>query len=101
MPINYDSASNLEVIVRNANHCEANAMGLMISAHHFKTEPFDAALLAIAPLWRSANQEELEDFFSTWEPLLRTDNPEDSVVSDFVKALSAFVSKLMDEPREF
>ena len=53
MRIDHGDAIVLEGIVRNVFSCERAGMGGYIDADHFESEPFDAALIALAPLWKS------------------------------------------------
>lgn len=92
--IKYEIGSNLESIVRNVYSCGEGGMGGIISTTHLREQPFDAALLAIAPLWRKGNYQELEQFFSEWEPQMRSPSLNDKTASDFEKALAALVSEL-------
>lgn len=52
MRISHNDAILLENIVRNVFNCDRGSMGGFIDADHFESEPFDAALIAISPLWQ-------------------------------------------------
>ena len=51
MRISHNDAIVLESIVRKVHLCDRAGMGGYIDADHFETNPFDAALIAIAPIW--------------------------------------------------
>ena len=53
MRIKHGDAVVLEAIVRGVFNCERGGMGGLIDADHFEREPFDAAIIAIAPLWEN------------------------------------------------
>ncbi len=52
MRIDHSSAITLESIVRRVHSCNRAGMGGYIDADHFESSPFDAALIALAPLWK-------------------------------------------------
>jgi len=53
MRIDHSSAITLESIVRRVHLCDRAGMGGYIDADHFEPSPFDAALIALAPLWKN------------------------------------------------
>ena len=94
MSINHGDAVTLEQIVRSVFACDRTGMGGYIDADHFESAPFDAALIALAPLWQKATFQEIEDFLSKWEqPLRNTDNKGVDVQS-YVKELDSLVELL-------
>ena len=62
MRITHSDAIVLESVVRNVFSCDRAGMGGYIDADHFESAPFDAALIALAPLWQKADFHEIEDF---------------------------------------
>lgn len=54
MRISHSDAITLEGIVRDVFLCNRGEMGGYIDADHFESQPFDAALIALAPLWQKA-----------------------------------------------
>ena len=71
MRIKHEDAVVLEAIVRRTFNCERGGMGGFVDADHFEREPFDAAIIAIVPLWQRSNPKEIEEFLrvvmmSTW-----------------------------------
>lgn len=87
MRIDYSSTLMLETVGRNVYSCSRSGMDGYIDAAHFEKEPFDAALIALSPLWKNANFNDLEDFLVKWECLrgLETSNSVD--VSAYVQEL--------------
>ena len=96
MKISHDYAVTLEGIVRRVHSCERSGMGGYIDADHFEPSPFDAALIALAPLWKRADFHEIEDFLYKWENLLRCDNNEPVDVLSYIEELDRLVNKLME-----
>lgn len=52
MRIEHGDAIVLEGIVRGVFSCQRGEMGGYIDADRFESEPFDAALIALSPLWK-------------------------------------------------
>lgn len=50
MRITHSDAISLESVVRRVFACDRAGMGGYIDADHFESAPFDAALIALAPL---------------------------------------------------
>lgn len=48
--MNHNQAIELERIVRSVYDCDRAGMGGYIDADNFSSNPFDAALIALAPL---------------------------------------------------
>ena len=71
MRITHNDAISLESVVRNVFSCDRAGMGGYIDADHFESAPFDAALIALAPLWQKGDLHEIEDFLFKWEHILR------------------------------
>lgn len=94
MRIGHGDAILLEGIVRSIFSCGRGGMGGYIEADHFESAPFDAALIALAPLWQKAEPHEIEDFLSKWEWALRKESDE-SIKADYVKELDNLVATLM------
>ena len=96
MRINHSSAVELERIVRRVHSCDRAGMGGYIDADHFESSPFDAALIALAPLWKNANFYEIEDFLFKWEALLRNEVDEHINVQDYINELDFLVDNLIE-----
>lgn len=68
MKICLDDAITLENIVTNVHHSyERGGMGGFIDTDHFETNPFDAALIALSPIWKTLPKETVEDFSYRWK----------------------------------
>lgn len=64
MKICHNDAITLENIVTNAHHShDCDGMGGFIDADHFETNPFDAALIALSPIWKTFPKETVEVFY--------------------------------------
>ena len=57
----------LESIVTRVFSCDCGGMGSYIDAYHFESAPFDADLIALAPLREKADCHEIEDFLINWK----------------------------------
>lgn len=93
MRISHSDAITLEGIVRRVFSCQRGEMGGYIDADHFESAPFDAALIALAPLWQKADFQEMEDFLYKWEYDLR--NEDDVDVQSYINELENLVTTLM------
>lgn len=80
----------LESIVRKVHLCDRAGMGGYIDADHFETNPFDAALIAIAPIWKSLPKKTVENFLYHWDCSLRKEN--DANISQFIQELRELVN---------
>ena len=73
MKINHAQALRIENILENMFKCKRSAVGGLIDADHFETEPFDAALLAIGFLWGKIEyineEQEIDEFIVKWKNL--------------------------------
>ena len=96
MRIDHSSAITLESIVRKVHSCERAGMGGYIDADHFEPEPFDAALIALAPLWKEATFHEIEDFLFKWEHILRCETNEPISISSYINELDNLVNNIME-----
>lgn len=94
MRINHGDAVVLEAIVRGVFNCERGGMGGLIDADHFEREPFDAAIIAIAPLWQKSNSKEIGEFLSKWELVLRDKNTKDEIIKTYIDELRNLIDKL-------
>lgn len=95
MRINHSDAIRLETIARSVYRCERGGMGGFIDADHFEGQPFDAALISLAPLWQNTGFEIIEDFLYKWEHLLRSNAAEEPVdVDAYIDELDNLVSNL-------
>ncbi len=96
MRINHSDAIVLESIVRNVFNCNRSGMGGYIDADHFESEPFDAALIALAPLWQKGDFHEIEDFLFKWEHSLRKNSDENVSIENFINELDGIVTVLIN-----
>ena len=95
MRISHSDAITLEGIVREVFSCERGGMGGYIDADHFEREPFDAALIALAPLWEKATFKQVEDFLYKWEGTLRsTDKEEPQITNTYICELRTLIEDL-------
>lgn len=95
MKIKHKDAVVLENIVRSVFSCERGGMGDYIDADHFELEPFDAALIALAPLWQSDDSFRIKDFLTEWESLLRGKEEKDVDVQLYIQQFRDLVNNLM------
>lgn len=95
MRITHSDAIVLESIVRGVFSCDRAGMGGYIDADHFESAPFDAALIALAPLWQKADFHEIEDFLFKWEQILRNEEQTNVNVKSYIQELDALVNLLM------
>lgn len=96
MRIDHGDAVSLEGIVRRVFACQRGEMGGYIDADHFESQPFDAALIALAPLWQKADFQEIEDFLFKWECALRKENEDDLSVESYIEELDNLVTNLLN-----
>ncbi len=96
MKIDHGDAISLEGIVRRVFSCQRGEMGGYIDADHFESQPFDAALIALAPLWPKADFHEMEDFLIKWEYALRKENEKGLTAQLFIEELDDFVTNLLN-----
>lgn len=95
MRITHSDAISLESVVRRVFACDRVGMGGYIDADHFESAPFDAALIALAPLWQKADIHEIEEFLFKWEHILRNDEEMDADIRSYIKELGSLVDLLM------
>ena len=95
MRISHNDAISLEGIVRSVFSCDRGAMGGYIDADHFESQPFDAALIALAPLWEKADFHEIEDFLFKWEQILRDEDDRSVNIRSYLDELDDLVNLLM------
>lgn len=96
MRIDHSSAIVLEGVVRKVFSCDRAGMGGYIDADHFESEPFDAALIAIAPLWQKGDFCEIESFLFKWEHILRDKSDEPVRIENYIEELDELVSCLLE-----
>ena len=94
MRITNNDAISLESVVRNVFSCDRAGMGGYIDADHFESAPFDAALIALAPLWQKGDLHEIEDFLFKWEHILRNDEDENADIRSYIRELDDLVNLL-------
>ncbi len=95
MRIDHGAAIALENIVRSTFSCDRAGMGGYIDADHFESEPFDAALIALAPLWKKTDFHEIEDFLFKWEHILRDNDSKNIDINLYIEELDNLTTKLM------
>ena len=96
MRIYHGDAVSLEGIVRRVFACQRGEMGGYIDADHFESQPFDAALIALAPLWQKADFHEIEDFLLKWEYALRKENEDGLSAKSYIEELDNLVTNLLN-----
>lgn len=96
MRIDHGDAVSLEGIVRRVFACQRGEMGGYIDADHFESQPFDAALIALAPLWQKADFLEIEDFLFKWEYALRKENEDGLSAKSYIEELDNLVTNLLN-----
>ncbi len=96
MRIDHGDAISLEGIVRRVFACQRGEMGGYIDADHFESQPFDAALIALAPLWQKADFREIEDFLFKWEYALRKENEDGLSAKSYIEELDNLVTNLLN-----
>ncbi len=96
MRIDHSSAIILESIVRRVHLCDRAGMGGYIDADHFEPSPFDAALIALAPLWKKADFHEIADFLFKWEHQLCGENGQSVDIQSYINELDTLVDNLME-----
>ena len=94
MRITHNDAISLESVVRNVFSCDRAGMGGYIDDDHFESAPFDAALIALAPLWQKGDLHEIEDFLFKWEHILRNDEDENADIRSYIRELDDLVNLL-------
>lgn len=63
MRVNHNTALRLEEIIRRLfDYPIRGRMAGYIDADHFEREPFDAALIALSPVWERVDKHELDAF---------------------------------------
>ncbi|MBR2321293.1 MAG: hypothetical protein IKA57_04075 [Clostridia bacterium] len=95
MRIEHGDAIVLEAIVRRVFSCDRGAMGGYIDAGHFESQPFDAALIALAPLWQRTDCSQIENFLLKWEYVFRKGNEDNVNPKLFINELDEIVSDLL------
>lgn len=90
MIISHNDAIVLESIVRKVHLCDRAGMGGYIDADNFETNPFDAALIALSPIWKTLPKETVEDFLYRWDCSLRKED--DANISQFIQELKELVN---------
>ena len=95
MRITHSDAISLESVVRRVFACDRAGMGGYIDADHFESAPFDAALIALAPLWQKADIHEIEEFLFKWEHILPNAEEMDADIRSYIKELGSLVDLLM------
>ena len=94
MRITHSDAISLESVVRSVFSCDRAGMGGYIDADHFESAPFDAALIALAPLWQKGDLHEIEDFLFKWEHILRYDEDVNVNIQSYIRELDDLVNLL-------
>ena len=94
MRISHNDAIELENVVRQVFNCDRGGMGGYIDADHFEAQPFDAALIALAPLWKRCDPHELDEFLYNWEYDLRRNEEEPVDIRVFIRELRELIERL-------
>ena len=92
MIISHNDAIVLESIVRKVHLCDRAGMGGYIDADNFETNPFDAALIALSPIWKTLPKETVEDFLYRWDCSLRKEDGDDANISQFIQEIKELVN---------
>lgn len=93
MSISHADALHLERVVRNYYHCDRASMGGFIDADHYESNPFDAALIALSPIWEKTRSEQIGDFLNKWSFIV-DDEETRFDVSTYIDELSSLVNRL-------
>ena len=94
MRIQHSQAVQLERIIRTVFNCDRAGMGGYIDADHFESKPFDAALIAIAPLWNDDNAKEVGEFLFKWDEILRCNQENDIDIVLYINDLKRIISEI-------
>ncbi len=95
MILDQQDAIALEYILRKLYNCERGGFGGFINSDHFARKPVDAALIALAHIYKGKKDEDIGDFLSKWEAFF--DYPEDNSefnVEMYINELSKIVETL-------
>ncbi len=93
--MNHNQAIELERIVRSVYDCDRAGMGGYIDADNFSSNPFDAALIALAPLWKNDSDRQVENFLYKWDHIIRAEvSPSDDSVKSYIVELERIVHDL-------
>ena len=95
MRISHSDAILLEGVVREVFDFDRAGMGGYIDADHLESAPFDAALIALAPLWQNADHEEMGEFLFKWEHRLRYEDDGPVNIREYIDELRSFIERLM------
>ena len=96
MRISHGDAIALEIIVRHVHDCDRAGMGGYIDADHYESNPFDAPLIALAPLWKRGYVHEVEEFLFMWDDFFRgSSNCQQLSVATYIEELESLVDKLL------
>ena len=85
------------MIVRKVYSCERYGMGGFINSAHFCSEPFDAALIALAPLWQKDSSTMVGDFLSKWENIFRDNTLNTCDAKSYIQELESIVDMLSEQ----
>ena len=94
MRIQHSQAVQLERIVRTVFNCDRAGMGGYIDADHCESKPFDAALIAIAPLWNDDDAKEVGEFLFKWDEILRCNQENDIDIVLYINDLKRIISEI-------
>lgn len=97
MKFKNEDAILLERITRYAHSCEKDGLGGVISTVWFADNPFDAALVALAPLWKHGDYDEIHEFLYRWEPIIRGSNSNNEIALVFIQELRKLVHRIKDQ----
>ena len=68
-------------------------MGGLIDADTFEHEPFDAALIALTPLWLKCRSKVIEEFLEKWGMFFQREELKDVNVKEYIQELQRLVSE--------
>ena len=94
MRISHSDAIVLEGIVRSVHSCDRAGMGGYIDADNFESNPFDAALIALAPYWKRIDKLELEEFLFKWDCIFRRDSEEQVDINAYFRELESLIANV-------
>ena len=100
--IEYEKACQLEAIVRNIYSCGNGGMGGLICTSVFQDNPFYAAVISLAPVWKKIDCHQLESFIIKWREKLEKKEPTNDEADAFIIELRDIIQSVQNlEIEEF
>ena len=93
MRIEHNDAICIESIVRKVHDCERFGMAGIIDADYFENNPFDATIVALAPIWKNIPKNILETFVNKW--WIFKNEISELNIEEYKKELSDIVNKYL------